>query len=166
MKQQVFLLFLLSFVISTMAQTKKIEKRPYRSLNASVLCDASLFAVNYERIYEIGPRMLLSTRMGLGYNEEFLIWNTQKANEYTTLPHAVTFNFGKRRSFFEIGMGGTIIAGVTSQHYILYPIISYRILPLNFKRLNMRVSVQIPTVGWETEDIFFFPIGLSIGYSY
>ncbi|SIN65308.1 hypothetical protein [Algoriphagus halophilus] len=85
--------------------------------------------------------------------------------KYVTILYHITGNLGKSRHFFEFGLGGTIIGGNTTQPYLFYPIVGYRILPLKSKRLNFRVFGLIPFSGRITDDILFMPFGLNLGIS-
>jgi hypothetical protein len=106
--------------------------------------------------------------MGLGFNEEFQICleSCSSPEKYTTVPHHITANFGRGRGFFELGCGGTFVSGNTNQHYIFYPIFGYRLLPLTSNKMNFRFFGELPFSGIETDDVFFFPFGISFGWGF
>jgi hypothetical protein len=134
------------------------------------LGDASLFSINYERQFLVSSTIILSSKFGLGYNEEFKLCIigpcSSSPEKYLTIPHHITGNFGKGKYFFEFGLGGTIINGNTNQPYLLYPIVGFRTLPLMSNKFNFRIFGQIPFSGLETEDIIFIPFGVSLGISF
>ncbi len=164
------ILLLTGRVLFAQNQEGIIKARPINNINLNLLGDASIISVNYERQIIVSSIFILSSKLGLGYNEEFqiCIWGpcSTPSEKYLTIPHHITGNIGKGKHFFEFGLGGTIINGNTTQPYLLYPIFGYRILPLNSNKLNFRIFGQIPFSGTETEDILFIPFGLSLGVSF
>lgn len=143
--------------------------RSLNSVSINLLGDASLISANYERLFPIRDNVILTGKLGLGYNEEFklcLFGSCSPAKKYTTVPHHFTTILGNRRSYFEFGVGGTIVLGDTEENYFFYPMIGYRISSRNPKGVTFRIYVQYPISGVETEDIIFFPIGLSLGVKF
>lgn len=146
-----------------------IKVRPLRNVNLSILGDASWFTLSFERLYEVSPNALVGAKLGVGYNEEFLICIASPCREphkYLTVPHHVTVNFGSTRHFFEVGVGGTLLFGNTSQPYLPYAILGYRFLPMRAGKSNFRVFAELPFSGWEHPDILFIPFGVSLGLSF
>jgi hypothetical protein len=142
--------------------------RPLSSFNIN-LGAASIASVSYDRMVPIGSNFMLTGKLGLGYNKESQLCLfgpcSSPAENYTTITHHVTGILGKKRSFFEIGLGGTIIIGNTDQHYYLYPIVGYRLSPLIPTNLTFRVYGLYPFSGFDIVDILVLPIGLSLGIS-
>ena len=93
----------------------------------------------------VGKSNVLSTKVGLGYNQEFCIsfgtGSCSPVEDYLTIPHHFTVNIGKRRSFFfEFRLGGTMLSGKTTWPYVLYGILGYRFLPLHkLNKFNFRI---------------------------
>ena len=153
-----------------------IIPKPLNSINIGLLGDASILSINFERLFLITPTFILSSKVGLGYNKEFnfCLWGPCSPPEkFSTIPHHITGNLGARKAFFEFGLGGTIINGNTPQHYILYPMIGLRFLPLRSNKINFRMVVQLPISRYDNgngilsqEDILFIPLGFNIGVSY
>ena len=156
------------------------SKRPLHNISLNLFGDASKLSINYERQYLVGKSNILSTKFGLGYNQEFCIslWgiSCSPIEDYLTIPHHFTANIGKRRSFFEFGLGGTVLYGETRWPYILYGIIGYRFLPLQSNKLNFRIYLQPPIPirkikkpvdnDFPHPDILYIPIGVSVGFSF
>ena len=171
MKRILFILFLVGSGTIIFAQNNSdtIVIRPLNNISVNVLGDASLISLNYERLFLINPNTFITGKIGIGYNEEFQLFSWGDAtppSKYLTIPHHITVNFGKRKHFFEAGLGGTFIHGNTSQHYIPYPIVGYRLQPLKSNKLNFRVFVCFPFSGLDskqTDDIIFSLLGLSLG---
>lgn len=166
----VILLFFSYTYVSAQEINDTCRLRPLSSINLSILGDASLISLSYERIYSIKPNLHLSAKLGVGYNEEFNICiysPCPEPHKYTTIPHHVTCNIGFSKHFFEVGLGGTVIMGKKTQPYILYPILGYRFQTLK-KKLNFRIFVEYPFSGVETDDIdiLFIPVGISIGETF
>ena len=160
------LLLLNSTVFSQYNETDAVIKRPQNSISVG-FGDASLISLSYERLFIIHDNLFLAARLGIGYNEEFQLClfgpceNPPKT--FTTFPHSVTVNFGKNKHLFELGLGGAVIEGNTSDPYLLYPIIGYRLQPLKAEKVNLRLYLALPISSIETEDFLFIPAGLSVG---
>lgn len=173
MTRKIILLTLLLIAGATLfaqGQEEINNDRPLNSINLNLLGDASLISLNYEKQSLLSPTFILSSKLGLGYNEEFQLCIfgpcSSPPEKYLTIPHHITGNIGKGIHFFEFGLGGTIIYGKTSQPYFLYPIVGYRILPLKSGKFNFRIFGQIPFSGLEADDILFIPFGLNFGVSF
>ena len=159
--------------ISQIEKIQSVEDRPLNNISLNFLGDASQISINYEKQYLVGKSYILSTRVGLGYNQEFCLsfWGVScsPVKDYLTIPHHFTANIGKRRSFFEFGLGGTILYGETSDPYILYPIIGYRFLPLQSNKINFRLYFLPPPFEdgpLGHTDIYFYIVGGSLGISF
>jgi len=170
MKKLILTVTILSLGIASFAQQEHSDTRPTNNIYLNLLGDASLISINYERLFLVSPKFTVSSKLGVGYNQEFqLCFGSCLASpkNYFTLPHHVTGNFGKGKHLFELGLGGTFISGDTPQPYSLYPIVGYRIQPLMPDRLTFRIFAQIPLLHPAAmEDILFSPIGLSVGVSF
>lgn len=132
--------------------------------------DGSVISTNYERLFLIRSKYFLEGGLGLGFNKIDDIsdseGNPDLQFKYLTLPHHITMNFGKIKSFFEIGLGGIGIFGDMNQNYYLYPIIGYRFHSLESNKLNFRVYAGYPFYGWENMDIWWIPVGVSLGVGF
>ena len=142
-------------------------------LNMNFLGDASIISVNYDRLYLIKPTFILTGKLGLGITKEITLFGG-KGDNYLTIPHHFTGNFGKGRNFLELGIGGTFVGGKSYIDYIVYPLIGYRLLARKSDQVNFRIFTQIPLVFganylfeylW-VGNVPFIPFGLSIGKSF
>jgi hypothetical protein len=165
-----FCLFLILFnlfnCLSAQQRDENVQ-RPLNSINLNLLGDASIISINYDRMHVISPTFLLSTKIGMGYNEEFqlcIFGPCPAPYSYFTLPHHVTANFGRKKHFFEIGLGATVVSGITDVPYSVYPLAGYRFMPLNSGNLNFRLYGLVPIR--EPDDYLVSPIGLSVGMSF
>ncbi len=144
--------------------------RPVNSIYFDLLGDASIISLNYERLFFISPNFMLSAKLGFGYNQEFQYCLNEpcSTNEdnYLTIPHHITGNMGKGKYFLEFGFGGTQFNGKTTQPYLFYGIVGYRISPLNYNKASFSIFMQIPFMGFNTSTIFYTPFGLSVGPSF
>ncbi|WP_418262714.1 hypothetical protein [Flavobacterium faecale] len=172
MKKIVLTLVIAMFAIIGFPQNHidSTPKRPLNSIFINLLGDASIISANYEKLFFVNSSFILSGKLGLGYNEEYELCIfgscSSSTEQYLTIPHHITGNWGKGRNFFEFGLGGTIINGNTSQNYLLYPIVGYRLQPLKSNKVNFRIFGQIPFSGIETVDILFIPFGVSAGVNF
>ncbi len=145
------------------------EIRPLNNINYNI-GEGSLNSINYERLYFINRGYFLAFQLGIGNNEE---WqddtNLSSPIKYTTIPHHITGNLGKGRNFFEFGLSGLIVTGNLDQHYLLGPILGYRLQSLKFKRVNFRIYVNFPInylVLFTIPEILYLPIGASLGFCF
>ncbi len=131
--------------------------------------DASIISINFEKLFSISDNLLLAGKIGLGYNEELKIcvWgNCSPPNKYFTIPHHITLNYGRKKHFIELGLGGTLLVGETSEYYYLYPILGYRFFPLKSNKINFRVFGELPLTNWDNIGVIFIPFGISVGWSF
>src|SRR5690606_7219041 len=137
------------------------DTRPLNTLNISILGDASAVAINYEKLFLVNKAFIISSKLGIGYNEElrfcFFGQCTTPVKQFFTLCHHITGDYGKGRYFYEFALGGTIVIGNTTRPYLFYPTLGYRYLPVSPRKSNFRVYGQIPVTGFETDDLFSFP---------
>ena len=173
MKKIMLLLAFTMSSISLFAQSKaeladKLNARPQNSIYLNFLGDASIVSLNYERLLFINPNFFFSGKLGVGYNEEFLICFSEDctSERFITQTHHITGNIGKGRHYAEFGLGGTLIDGNTDENYLAYPIVGYRLHPLRSDKFNLRIYGSIPFTGLDTEDILYVPFGLSVGVSF
>ena len=137
MRKTVLITILIIACTTGFAQNSEqyIEKRPLNSFSINLLGDASIFSINYERQFFIGSIFILTGKLGLGFSEEPHLCSSEElclpSIDYLTIPHHITGNLGKGNYFFEFGIGGTSITGHEMQFYVFYPIVGFRVLPLN-----------------------------------
>jgi hypothetical protein len=156
---------------SLVAQTQVVlpVERPMNNLNLCLLGDGSLISMNYELLTRIHKNAFISTALGVGYQESFElsfygpIYN-EDTREFMSIPHHVTGNFGFKRGFLEMGLGGTFYTGKINKHYVLYPILGFRLQPLKQYRAVFKLFINFPVT--EISDILFIPFGTSIGISF
>lgn len=171
MRQLVFISLLITLPVSSFCQQQDssviVAKKQVSSINLS-FGDASGLSIAYERFFRIRSNLALAARLGLGYNEEFQLCIFGSCSSaparYTTLPHSFTANFGTKKHFFEIGVGGTLLGGSTNKPYWLHGLIGYRLQPVKLKKINFRVFGCVPLNGVESDDILFAPVGISAGF--
>lgn len=156
-------------ILSAQDKSAYTDERPWNNIYINLLGgDASLSSLNYERLFYKRPKFFFTGALGIGYNKnidedfEGSIFQIQHS-QYLTIPHHITMNVGKENSFFEFGIGGTGIIGNTNKHYFLCPVIGYRLHPEIAVKLNLRVYVSFPFNGFKNVEIWWFPIGISIG---
>ena len=172
MKKLILISLVLLISISVSSQNKGQELpefRPENNMYVNLLGDASIISINYERLFFMSSNFFLTTKVGIGYNEEeqwCIFGGCDPPEKYLTIPHHVSGNFGKGRHFFEFGVGGTLINGETDQNYLLYPFAGYRLQPFITNKFIFRAFACIPFSGLEAEDILFVPFGLCFGVSF
>lgn len=166
----VFLVFLLLQVnLSAQTELPPPVNRPMHNLNLCLLGDGSLVSINFEVLARIHKNAFISTGLGVGYQESFDLTiigpvKNENTSEFMSIPHHVTGNFGFKRGFLEMGLGGTYYTGKIDKRYILYPILGFRLQPLKQDRAVFKLFINIPVT--KCSDVLFFPFGTSIGVSF
>tara|TARA_B100001248_G_scaffold51917_1_gene33779 strand:- start:458 stop:970 length:513 start_codon:yes stop_codon:yes gene_type:complete len=150
------------------------QDRPLNNIGINLVGDASHVSIHYEKLQLTDKSYIFGYKLGIGYNQEFQLCIfgpcSSPAENYLTIPHHVTANLGTSKSFFEFGLGGTMLVGETKVPYIFYPILGYRFLPLYSNKLNFRIYFQPPVqfVDGPTghPEIPLVIGGMSIGFSF
>jgi hypothetical protein len=170
------LTFLLSgAILSAQDDEESHINRPRNNVYLSTLgADLTIVSIDYERLFLIRRRFFFTGELGAGYNAQVDDFEFQGIS-YLTFPQHFTMNLGKRKSFFEFGIGGTLFIGEDlpndgTVYYDIYPIIGYRLHPLISKRVNFRVFASFPpsfiNSDWETFTFWWSPIGVSLGIGF
>jgi len=145
---------------------RKIEKR--KNSIGLLIGGTGLFAsFNYGRIILVKPNYFINLSVGIG---------SVPFAGGITFPHQVTFNLGKKSSFFELGIGGSYWSGKTNESgytetfksYQLTPVIGWRkhfnsnLIFRIYANLLFRVSGE-----YFIENYPVIPfVGLSLGYGF
>ncbi len=165
----VFILILLTTTITISAQEKTKNDLPVseNSIGISLNFPFIAPAIEYGRVLLRKERWFLNGSAGVG---------TIAYAGGVTVPHQLTFNFGKRSSFFEAGVGGVFWNGTTDSSgftdressYNLGPLLGWRKYCKHkfFLRIYMNPLVLSP-VGSDFQDVFYIlNTGFSFGYSF
>ncbi|MCB0504296.1 MAG: hypothetical protein KDC58_02225 [Cyclobacteriaceae bacterium] len=137
--------------------------RPLNKVHFNLLGNASLVSLEYERSIPVNRNLFIAGGLGIGYNLEFQIClsgHCGPPDNYLTIPHYITSNYGDGRHLLEVGLGGTYISGNPSRKYLFYPMVGYRLQFKNPRKAYFRVFAQVPFGGWE-DEIIFSPVGVS-----
>jgi hypothetical protein len=142
------------------------ELRPDFILSGNLAGDASILSLGFEKLFFPKPVLTLSVKAGLGFNTEFQLFSSDPPDNYFILPHHVTCNFGRNRSYLELGAGGAWVTGNSNNYYLAYPILGYRYHPFKNPGFSFRVWVYYPfgqTINMDWDVIMLIPYGLSFG---
>jgi len=136
-------------------------------VSANISSGAALLSLDFEKLVFLKPDRMLAVGAGLGFNQEFQIFTTSEGPaNYFILPHHVTFNVGKKRSFFEMGLGASWVSGDNQNWYLVYPMAGYRYHPFNNPGFSFKAWAYFPfgqKFVTEYAETLFSPIGLSFG---
>ena len=97
-------LIILGLLLSSMALSQEthesISKHRIRKNSVDLTLGGSglFISANYGRIIMVEPNYFLNASVGIG---------TVIMIGGVSIPHQLTFNFGKKSSFLELGLGGT-----------------------------------------------------------
>lgn len=169
MKKTLTIFLLLCAVTLAQAQetTDSEYDRPDFIISGNISSGAALLSLDFEKLVFLQPDRLLAIGVGFGFNQEFQIFSTSEGPEnYFMLPHHLTYNWGKKKSFFELGAGATWISGDRQNWYLVYPMVGYRYHPFNNPGFSFKVWLYFPfgqKFVTEYAETLFSPVGLSIG---
>lgn len=161
-------LALMTLAVSYAQEAEPVPvKRPEFNISANFGGDASLMSLGFEKLFFLKSGPVLAAKIGFGFNQEFQLFSSEDPSNFFTLPHSFSVNLGNgKRSFGELGIGGSWITDNTEHHYLVYPMIGYRYHPFknpgfSFKAWAFWPFGQIDNV--EDADIMIVPLGLSFG---
>jgi len=167
MKKTIWVVFIFLSLVRTYAQdaNEVPDNRPEYIISANIGGDASLLTIGFEKLFFIKPGLTLAGKVAFGYNQEFQLFSSEEADNFFILPHSFTFNLsGGKRSFGEIGIGGSWITSSTSNLYIVYPMLGYRYHPFKNPGFSFRAWVYYPFGQMsKVENIWISPFGVSFG---
>ena len=157
MNTTILILILIINSISLLGQEKEVKyySRPLNNIGINLLGDCSIIAVNYERLIPFREIFFIG-KLGIGSNviTDFSLGGSGKDESILTIPHHFAGNIGKRKHLFEFGFGGTLLIGNITQHYILYPIIAYRIQPMRHRKAFVRLYFNMPITHYPSYQLF------------
>ena len=160
------LLIALSFNAFAQDTDSVQKKRPDFILSANLSGDISLLALGLEKFVFLKPGFALGIGVGFGFNQEFQIFSNDDIANYFILPHHVTCNFGKNKSFLEFGLGAAFVTSGEDNYYLAYPVLGYRLHPFKNPGFSFRAWLYYP-LGQQSNindiDVLFTPVGLSFG---
>ena len=152
---------------SVTAQVSEVSL-PVRRMNAvfwSVGGGATYMSFEYERLFGRDKSFFISA--GAGFGSAL----SDDEARYTTLPLHVSGNLGRGSSFFELGVGRTLLFDHPEMDGISYLILGYRLaLPAKHRiGFTFRIKLDIPlnyrgVIG--EGDPQFIPAGLGLGISF
>lgn len=169
MKKTILFVFIFLIPVSIYAQDEEVDpgKRPEFIISANIGGDASLLTIGFEKLFFIKPGLTLAGKVAFGYNQEFQLFTSADPVNFFILPHSFTFNLGEgKRSFGEIGLGGSWISGNSSNLYIIYPMLGYRYHPFKNPGFSFKAWVFYPFGQMskiDDYDIWISPFGVSFG---
>lgn len=154
-------------------EMKFFNQRPDRNLTIGLGGDGGVVSVHHEKLNIISYNLIMATEIGLGATQDFSI--SDPNHYYLSIPFNISACFGKRMHLFEAGLGATIHLRLNDPYYefCIYPIIGYRIQPVKPRKVMFKIYTSIPYnlnyltyINLKNSDIYFIPIGISIGKSF
>lgn len=173
MKIKLLTLFFLFLELSVTSQEIKFfNQRPKRNLFLSIAGEGGLASINYEKIHLRSFKLMIVTRIGLGFSQDYSIKNPE--NYYVSAPANISFCFGKRRLLFDVGFGATVFLNINQPFYefCYYPTIGYRLQPLKPNKFYLKLFASLPpnlsssNFSIVESEVIFIPIGINIGKSF
>lgn len=174
MKNQLMTTIFLALSLNIFSQDVKFfNQRPKRNFSIGIGGDGGVISVNHEKLNIVSYNLMIATEIGIGATQDFSI--SDPNHYYLSLPFNISVCFGKRMHLFEAGIGSTIHLRINDPFYefCIYPIIGYRIQPLKSKKVMFKLYSSIPYnlnfdsyIKLKNSDLYFIPIGISIGKSF
>lgn len=169
MKKSICLLLILFPLVKTYAQDRAAatEGRPDLIISGNIGGDASLISLGIEKLFFLESGPALAAKIGFGFNQEFNLFGWEDPINYFILPHSFTVNLGKgKRSFLEMGLGGSWLTDNTVHYYFVYPLLGYRYHPFKNPGFSFKVWAFYPfgqIDKLEDADVLITPLGVSFG---
>lgn len=163
----IFIIILISFS-AFQARSEGIPYlRPANNVSLNLFGDASIIALNYERVFASYRKFFINGKLGVGFSESsgLPVDNTS----LISAPIHITGNYGRKKQYFEFGLGCTFLFYEQFKFwdYSLYPIIGYRVYPLKKDNVTFRIFASYPlTDKIDMKNYWFFPVGISLGFSF
>lgn len=136
-------------------------------ISANISSGAAFLSLDFEKLVFLEPDRILAIGVGFGFNQEFQIFTTSEGpTDYFMLPHHITYNWGKSKSFFEMGLGASWVSGDRQSWYLVYPMVGYRYHPFKNPGFSFKAWVYFPfgqKFITDYNEILFSPLGLSFG---
>jgi hypothetical protein len=161
----VLALICLTRTISAQVSSDSLPKRPLNVVYMGVGGGATYISYEYERLFNRKKSIFIAAGAGLGAATE------PDEAYYTTLPFHVSGNVGKGVSFFEFGVGTTLIFNHPDRNSTSYLILGYRLALLKKHKVafSFRLNLDIPfdyynVVGKGGPQ--FIPLGLGLGVAF
>ena len=158
---------LLVALISTSVAFARDSYKHNNSIFIDLGGNGMFISANYSRVFIHRPRYFISTQIGVG--KGILFWGM-------TIPHQITIDFGKNKSFLEAGVGGTFwfgnfdLFGTAGKYaiYLVSPILGYRHQFNKGFIFRIYFNPLIPLFGVDEEIRYMIKPygGISIGYSF
>lgn len=168
--KRVILIFLVSLVLTgSYAQEAEPadESRPEFNISLNFGGDASIMSLGFEKLFFLESGPVLAGKIGFGFNQEFQLFSSEDPINFFSLPHSFTVNLGNgKRSYGEIGIGGSWLTDYKVHYYFIYPMIGFRYHPFKNPGFSFRAWAFWPFGQMnkvEETDAWISPLGLSFG---
>jgi hypothetical protein len=171
-KRRNYSLLFIALVIPSMVFSQKtaddLTTRNIRKncIDVTVGGSGLFLSTNYSRVLTVQPGYFVNASVGVG---------TVIMMGGTSVPHQLTFNFGKKSSFLEVGFGGSFWTGKTdssgfaekTNSYNISPIIGWRKIFENNMNFRAYVNPLFNVSGEQITNNKFTPYaGISLGYTF
>jgi len=169
MNRVLWALLLLCFSAGLRAQEEDVaeNERPEFIISGNIGGDASLLSFGLEKLFFIRPNLLVSGKLGFGYNQEFQLFDPDPPRNYFILPHSAALNLRiSKRSFFELGIGGSWVVQGIENYYLVYPLAGYRFHPFRKSKFSFKIWGFYPFGQMDVldaTDMLVSPLGVSFG---
>jgi hypothetical protein len=167
-KSGFFILVLIYFsgTITAQVSSESLPRRPMNVVFMNVAGGATYISFEYERLFGRKRPIFISAGAGVGEAME-----TYPENYYMTLPFHGSINIGPRASFFELGVGRTLIFNHPDRNGISYLILGYRLaLPKKNKiAFSLKINLNIPFDFYNViseGNPQFIPVGVGLGIAF
>lgn len=169
--KNIFLLLILISIVDVLYSQDPIDSTMFRQKNeiyVSLLGEASIYSINYEKIFINDENVFTGAKIGIGYNEsiELCLFGpcNSKQEYFITVPHGISINYGSEKNYFELGLDGVLLINDSRKDYLPFISIGYRYQPKVKNKLMFKIFANIPTTsGNSKENIWIIPAGIALG---
>lgn len=171
--KKTFLLILFLSLLSQIGYSQKIENlSEQKSMNAitlGVIGEGNTFSLNYSRKILRRPKFFIDAKLGIGFvNYGISIFGRDTSKKDFGLSHAISFNYGGKGHFLELGVGGNVFY-IDQDHltgYIFFPTVGYKYQSQGRARVQFTGRLFIHPRSTDSDYGLFFPVGVAVGISF
>lgn len=162
----VLMLLMPSFFCFSQNEVEHTEKRAMNAVTIGFMGEGNLLSLNYSRKILVRRKFFVDAKLGIGIlYSEIPIFGDEAATVWG-LSHTISFNYGGKGHFLELGIGGNVYKADSKLQYIPFPTIGYKYQPTGHAKVQFTGRVFIHPRGTDSSHGVFVPVGIAAGISF